>query len=55
MKKGGVVIFHDCTPAFGVHKFVTEDLAVLKHSWRIEYAKMESAFGHSRPAMAEKL
>jgi len=54
VRVGGVVVFHDCTPFFGVHKFVTEDLARERGAWRIEFAPAASESPISAPARATR-
>lgn len=52
VKVGGVVIFHDCAPGVGVHKFVTEDLSTYIDWEILEYCEPDLVMGHTVPAAA---
>jgi hypothetical protein len=55
VRKGGIIIFHDCTPAFpGVYDFVKNNIEP-QPEWVVEYCPPESASGLTAPAMAIRI
>jgi hypothetical protein len=54
VKIGGVVLFHDCTSAFGVQRFVHGEL--LTHpSWKVDFCPEHPQSPISAPAKAVKI
>jgi hypothetical protein len=51
---GGIVMFHDCTPWFGVHEVVKEGLGT-SGQWALTYAKVDPQAPKSTPCMAVRL
>lgn len=51
---GGVVIFHDCSSGFGVHRFVTGDLLNMP-GWAVDFCPEQPVSPISSPAKAVKL
>jgi glycosyltransferase involved in cell wall biosynthesis len=52
IKKGGVVIFHDCTDFFGVKKFVDE---LDRSKWEVTYCDQHEKSPISAPAAAKRI
>jgi len=54
IKKGGIVMFHDCTPQWGVFTFVNEIL-LKDRDWKVEFCSPGEIFPHTAPARATRL
>lgn len=53
LKRQGVVVFHDCTPQFGVHEFVTKHLCG-NNDWLVVLSPPHSDCPVSAPAKARR-
>jgi hypothetical protein len=55
VKVGGVVLFHDCTSAFGVHRFVCEIRDTMQGTWQVDFCPAHPESAISAPAKAVKI
>jgi hypothetical protein len=53
--KGGIIVFHDCTPDFpGVYDFVKNNIEP-QPEWVVEYEKPQPECAYTAPAMAVRI